>query len=89
MTGRWYTRTAAARRLGKTLDEIEALIASEDLDLQSIAGDHEVISETSIEDYERRHSKPAVGRWSASDEPDSFADRGDYDDTPNDEGDNA
>jgi hypothetical protein len=32
--------------------------------------------------------EPTVGRWSRAEEPDSFAERGDYTDTPNDEGDN-
>ncbi|SEN89101.1 hypothetical protein SAMN05660976_08547 [Nonomuraea pusilla] len=55
MTGRWMTRTAAAKRLGKTADEIEALIASRELHLQSIAGDHEAISEASVERYLAEH----------------------------------
>jgi hypothetical protein len=88
MTGRWWIRTAAAQRLGKTLDEIEALIATGDLDLHSIVGDHEVISEASIEDYERKQAKPVVERWSRASDPGAFADRADYTDTPNDEGDN-
>ena len=33
------------------------------------------------------NAKPTVGRWSRADEPESFADRADYTDTPNDEGD--
>ncbi|TDD54536.1 hypothetical protein E1286_04925 [Nonomuraea terrae] len=84
MTGRWWTRTAAAKRLGKTLDEVEALIASGDLHLESIAGDHEVISQASVEQYEREHPRPAFTPWTRDDDPEAFHDRADY--TPNDEG---
>ncbi|HEY9370991.1 hypothetical protein [Streptomyces sp.] len=87
MTGRWWTRTAAAQRLGKTLDEIEALIGTGGLILHSIVGDHEVISEASIEDYERTHPKPAFTPWTRAEDPEAFADRA-HDDTPSDEGDN-
>ncbi|MFI7691717.1 hypothetical protein ACIBQ6_21800 [Nonomuraea sp. NPDC049655] len=61
MTGRWFTRTAVAARLGISRDEVEDLIAAEVLHLESIAGDHEVISEQSVEDYERTHERrPSV-----------------------------
>lgn len=60
MTGRKFTRTDAARRLGKTLGEVEALIASGDLRLEDIAGDHEVIPEQEITRYERDHPRPTV-----------------------------
>lgn len=89
MTGRKFTRTAVAKRLGKTRDQIEDLIASGDLHVESIAGDHEVIPEQEIERYEREHPRPTVGRWSRSSDPGAFDDRGDYTDTPNDEGDDA
>jgi hypothetical protein len=86
MTGRKFTRTDAAKRLGKSLPEVDALIAAEVLRLESIAGDHDVIPEQEIDRYEREHpAGPSVGRWSRGDDPDAFDDRADYD-TPNDEG---
>jgi hypothetical protein len=87
VTGRKFTRTAAAKRLGLSRDEIDALIANGSLSPEWIAGDHEVIPEQAIEAYERKHPRPTVARWSAADDPEAFADRGDYTDTPNDEGD--
>lgn len=61
MTGTWLTRTAVARRLGITRDEVEDLIAGGVLHLESIAGDHEVISEQSVQDYERTQPRrPSV-----------------------------
>ncbi|MFF0864221.1 hypothetical protein ACFYUV_20855 [Nonomuraea sp. NPDC003560] len=61
MTGVWLTRTAVARRLGITRDQVEDLIAADVLHLESIAGDHEVISEQSVADYERtRERRPSV-----------------------------
>jgi hypothetical protein len=87
MTGRWLTRTATAKRLGISRDEVEDLIASDVLHLESIAGDHDVISEQSVERYEREHAKPASGVWSRATDPEYWREQADYDDTPNDEGD--
>ncbi|SEN88759.1 hypothetical protein [Nonomuraea pusilla] len=86
MTGRWMTRTAVARRLGKSVDEIEALIASGELHLESIAGDHEAISEASVERYLAEHpSEDPLPLWIE----DEYRRLQDHDDTPDDEGDHA
>ncbi|MER6575764.1 hypothetical protein [Nonomuraea sp. NPDC001023] len=85
MTGRWFTRTAVAARLGISRDEVEDLIAADVLHLENIAGDHEVISERSVEDYERTRSRPEVGRWNRATDPEYWREQADY--TPNDEGD--
>jgi hypothetical protein len=84
VTGRKFTRTAAAKRLGITREAVDGLIAGGVLHLESIAGDHEVIPEQEIEEYERTHPRPLWTPWI---DPDYRREQADYDDTPTDEGD--
>lgn len=62
MTGRKLTRNQARQRLGLSWDEFNELVESGDLAPEDIAGDHVVIPEQSVEDYERAHTRvPSVG----------------------------
>jgi hypothetical protein len=86
VTGRWLTLSAAARQLGVSIPQVLDM-GEQGLLRTQFQHDHWSVLEESVTAYLAEHAdKPTVGRWSRADEPESFADRADYD-TPIDEGD--
>lgn len=92
MTGSWLPLNKARTELGLTWNQFNDLIEAGQIDLELI-GDHYSVSEQRVSELAAHggddlaeNGKPTVGRWSRAAEPDSFAERGDYTDTPNDEG---
>jgi hypothetical protein len=55
MTGRKFTHSKAAERLGISPEQLEREIASGALRVESVVGDHDVIPEQEIARYEREH----------------------------------
>jgi len=95
----WMTLADASTRLGIPEFQVLALAVSGRLHSR-LRHDHREICAADVDEFASElatprgdvlaeYASPTVGRWSRSDDPEAFAERGDYDDTPNDEGDNA
>jgi hypothetical protein len=88
LNGGWLSLDAAVKEIAHT-DQYRPLISP---DLKRFLAD--AIGK-SVSEFPSRPAdavaehvdKPTVGHWSRADDPESIADRGDYTDTPNDEGD--
>lgn len=101
MTGSWLTLSAAAARIEAATGEPTSMddvleLGRQDLLIVVWQHEHYSVLEESVTDYlalrddehaGRDEQSPVVERWSRADDPDAFAERSDYDDTPNDEGD--
>lgn len=91
MTGRWLTLNQARIRLGVTWPQLNDLIRNGPL-THELIGDHYSIAEESVSelatsrgDVLAEHAdKPTWAPWT---DPDYRREQADYDDTPNDEGD--
>ena len=92
MTGRWLTYGQAREALAVTWTQLLDLLESGVLEA-ALIGDHYSIAEKSVSVLAARGGdlaesrKPAWEPWSSADDPDARDEQADYDDTPNEEGD--
>ena len=70
MTGRWIPRSKAAKRLGISLAELDALVDTKALHQEFVGGDHDAISEESVARVEAERARRPVPR-----DPDNPAER--------------